>query len=288
MLQEHVLIAYCGKQVGVHYQHIVVRQPVDKLGCSDCAEFAWFAHAAHVDAAHRTREMLIELLCEVVGRDGNVSHPVPGKSLHVVVDDALVADFEQRLRGGQCQRSQPLSATASHHYGVERQDGVAGCEVVDLHDAAFAVEARHERDSLSAHLAHLLHAYFALFEASEVAVHYLADCHVERAFGNQKPSHVAVGQSACHALLVVDGEKHHRLSRQPVYALYCLYQRGVLADYVFAAVVHLKKNLLESEIIDKNRNGQILNDYLIANCVIVGKKQARKLEFLQTSALCCN
>ena len=104
VLQEHVLIAYCGKQVGVHYQHIVVRQPVDKLGCSDCAEFAWFAHAAHVDAAHRTREMLIELLCEVVGRDGNVSHPVPGKSLHVVVDDALVADFEQRLWGGQCQR----------------------------------------------------------------------------------------------------------------------------------------------------------------------------------------
>ena len=93
----HILKVDVGKQVGVHQQHCVVCEVIYERERADSAQAARLFHTLHLHSGNRLCEVLLKLLGEIVHGDADVGHSVACKRLNVVVDDALVADFQQRF-----------------------------------------------------------------------------------------------------------------------------------------------------------------------------------------------
>ncbi len=153
----------------------------------------------------------------------------------VIVYDGPVAHGQQRLGGGEGERTQAFALAAGHEQGLQRQLGGREVEVDDALEGAVGAQHRQQGDACQAALAHGCHVGPRPAQAAEVAPGGEADGAVEAAAAQQRAAHVAVGEGAAYVPFVVYGKECHGAAAEFVEASERLEQRGLS---VYEVAVH--------------------------------------------------
>ena len=203
------------EQVAVHKQHGIVVKLLDERKATDGAHAIRFANALHIHIGNGGGEVLFELLGEVVGGYRNVLHAASSQCLHIIVDDAFVAYFEQRFGGVEGERTQAFAFAARHKHGIDGQHRTDAIEVENINDASLGIDVRDESDALLSQAFHFGNRDIA-FESHALAVHNQLHGVGKLVAGYEAASNVAVGERAEQTVAVGANKQSHSSARQRI------------------------------------------------------------------------